>query len=183
MQRKVILIFFLLVTMLSSFTCKKPVSKDVLKQTETLQNIDGVIGKSEYSMTVETEKMMLYLSRDSKELTFGLGSQTMGWIAIGFGSMSMDKSHIIIGYSAGDTMAIKEHNGMGHRHQSAENPILINAIIKENDGTTIFEGSVRAEEVIQPGQSSISIIIACGAGDDFASRHIFRKSLAVMLAE
>jgi hypothetical protein len=49
------------------------------------------------------------------------------------------------------------------------------------DGNTTFEGSLPGGEIISPDQSSLSCIIACGAADDFTSRHIFRKSLSVKL--
>lgn len=183
MRIKTIFIFFLFITLVLGAGCKKQVSNEVLVQTDALPEIDGMIGESEYRVTIETEKMILYLSRNSEELVFGLAGQTLGWVAIGFGSLSMDKSHIIIGYSTGDSMVIGEQDGIGHGHLDTDERILLDAIIKEKDGNTIFEGSVNAQELIQPGQKEVFIIIACGSGDDFTSRHIFRKSLIVRLTE
>jgi hypothetical protein len=181
MQTKLIIPFLLMLLLVCAAGCQKQESGEVLVQTNTLPVIDGVIGKSEYQVMMETEKIVLHLSRDSENLVFGLAGQTTGWIAVGFGSLDMDTSHIIIGYSDGDTMMVKEHEGIGHGHLEAEKQICENALLTEKNGKTIFEGIIPASDVIREGQTSLLMIIACGLEDNVTSRHTFRKSMRVPL--
>ena len=179
------LVFMIIITVGVGFLvtgCTGKVSGNILVKTDHLPRIDGIIDIDEYNVVMETEKMTLYLCRNNENLFFGLSGKTMGWSSLGFGTMGMDKSHIIMGYGNNDSHVLEEHTGKGHSHTPAQKKIILDSMIIDSNGTTTFEGSVKADDIISPDQTTLSLIIACGEADDFISRHIFRKILIVKLA-
>ena len=172
MNLKVFILLVLIFTLLFTLNCKKQAPADVLVPVNTLPLVDAAIGESEYHLTIETEKMILNLSRNKEKLAFGLSGNTLGWISIGFGAVGMDNSHIIIGYIGEDGSVVQEETGKGHSHSPADKQIVQNIMLTEKAGFSIFEGLVNARDIIKQDQEELHVIIACGSSDDFQSVRI-----------
>jgi hypothetical protein len=186
MDKNDLLFFYIIISLslcLSFFLagCTGKTPGKIFVISDHLPRVDGTINPDEYSMTIETEKMTLHLSRNNNNLFFGLTGRTMGWTSIGFGGIGMDKAHIIIGYAQDGSHVVQEHTGKGHTHTPSPEKIILSSNIRDHEGSTTFEGSVKAGELITPDQKILSLIIACGDADNFSSRHIFRKSLVIKL--
>jgi hypothetical protein len=155
--------------------------EEVLIQTDTIPVIDGGIEDNEYSVSIETSKIYVHLSMNNGTIYFGLEGQTTGWLAIGFGSMGMDKAHIVIGYLKDGQVSVKEQRGIGHGHKETDEIRLLEFSLIESGGTNVFEGAFSSNGLIPDGEEYLSLITACGNTDNFTSHHTFRKSLSVKL--
>ena len=83
--------------------------------------IDGVIDNEEgpeYPATYldKASGLTVHWGYDDSLIYVGLETKGRGWMAIGFGSPTMDKSNRIIGYYSEDSNEVVNQIGAGHAH-------------------------------------------------------------------
>jgi len=146
--------------------------------------IDGKILPNEYDSNVSTDNgMTIYWTHDGKNLYVGLKSPGKGWLAIGFGSATMDGANIIIGYIDDSTgeVHIRDDTGIGHTHKpdielGGENSILNYAGTQSDEGS-VLEFSIplnsgdKLDPPLLPGTTTNVIVAYHPSADDFETYH------------
>jgi hypothetical protein len=153
-----------------------------LSRTTTAAKIDGVISAKEYSLIADAADMQLCLSWIADTLYIGVSGQTTGWVAIGLGSPVMDTSIMYLGYVSGDKTSLKVQQGTGHRHGDVDANAPLKYAMKEANGRTVMEISVKAASFIAQGQKELEVILAIGGADSFTAMHRWRYSAVVSLS-
>jgi hypothetical protein len=156
-------------------------SSYVLSDSKLKPVADGKVAKDEYSLTVKLKNGEVDLSRSGGTISFGVSFKTTGWIAIGFGTQGMDKSHMVLCYVKDGTAVVKEQNGARHRHEDVEKSLLVKKAGFEADGTTTLEGELLLASVSAPDAKSLPVIVAYGAEDNFTSMHSYKSAFTVTL--
>ncbi|MBN1410562.1 MAG: hypothetical protein JW969_06930 [Spirochaetales bacterium] len=177
-------IFFVLLIVILSLNitaCAKGSPDSSFKASESDPLVDGILKEGEYgySQEITAVGITVSLSRNKDKAWIGLESASTGWIAIGFNSTVMNDAHILIGYVTDGAVHFKEQVGVDHRHVDPKNNVLTKYGMSEKDGKTTLEAELPLTALMNPGQTSLNLIVAIGSPDDFASRHTFRKSLSV----
>ena len=126
--------------------------------------------------TLEFRKADFNWSVSDDMLTIEITASTKGWIAVGLGTSKMDGSAMFMGYYDDGEAFFEEHLGKGHSHKKVDNPRPVEYSVVENDGETTLEFTVALSEFVSRGQSSLPVIIAYGARDNFTSIHRYRDS-------
>ena len=154
----------------------------VLPAAEAWVDVDGVTGATEYPVTAEAGKMKLRLSRDADTVFAALSGETTGWVAVGFGSLKMDGSLMLIGFVSADGKAqLKIQRGKGRSHADVESDALIQFAMKETGGVTTLELALKASSIIGKGATELPVIFAMGGADSFTTPHRARGSQQVKL--
>jgi len=145
--------------------------------------IDGTVAAGEYSFTQDYRGCTLYAARNKDTITLAIKANTTGWVAIGVGSTVMNDAHIVIGFVKDGKPQLKEQLGAGHGHHdtSAADSGVLDMAIKEENGTTTLEVSLRAGDFIRDGQKELAVIIAYSSQASFMVRHSFRTGIVLQL--
>lgn len=132
---------------------------------------DGKVGLNEYALTSTHSNMILSysFSSDRKTVYFALQAPTVGWVALGLGSLKMNGAFMVLGNVVDGKQTISEETGKGHSHKPNAEKILISSAVVENDVTTVLEFSLPADEYIKA--NALKMILAYGKGDSFSSIH------------
>lgn len=150
-----------------------------LKKTSNKTVVDGVIQSGEYSIHHEFDKMDLFLNWTQSKVYVAVVAETEGWIGVGFGSLKMNNAHILIGFVDNGKAVLKEQKGKGRSHRDTKTLYVQSFEMKETFGNTTLELEFKEEDVITPGQKSLGMIIAFGAGDSFTMYHSSRKGFSI----
>jgi hypothetical protein len=154
----------------------------VLSPSDAWVTVDGVSAASEYTATAEIGKTKLSLARDKDNLYVSITGETTGWLAVGFGSLTMDGALLFIGFVSADGKAQgKIQKGSGHIHADAASNALVQFAMKEAGGMTTLELVLKATSVIAKGATSLPVIWAVGTSDSFSALHKARGSLTLTL--
>jgi hypothetical protein len=143
--------------------------------------IDGIISPQEYSLVVELPRAVLYLNRTQELLSIALQSELDGWVSVGLGSQRMNEASIYIGYVDSGEQVFTKQLGRGHSHRDARVAEPEAFRLRENQTGTVLELSFPASAFIPQGAASLSLIAACGKGDDLSSYHSMRRGLEIDL--
>lgn len=154
----------------------------VLSTADAWVTVDGVSAASEYTATAESGKTKLSFARDKDNLYVSITGETTGWIAVGFGSLRMDKAFMFIGFVGADGKAQgKLQMGKGRTHADVASEALVQFAMKESNGTTTLELVLKAPSVIAKDATDLPLIWAIGNADSFSAPHKARGSLNVTL--
>jgi len=113
---------------------------------------DGVIDNEdgrEYPATY-TDKasgLTVHWGFDDSLIYVRLETKGRGWVAIGFGSATMDKSNMIMGYYTDDSTDVVNQVGAGHAHAR---PPQSDTVIREADIDFDDETGITAMEFVYP---------------------------------
>jgi hypothetical protein len=147
--------------------------------------VDGVVNANEYSFSQDFGQLKLYANRTADTLSLAAVGATTGWVSIGLGSLKMDKSTIFIGFIGNDgKVQFKPQAGTGHMHKDTDKSVadtLTSYAMKEADGKTTLEFSLKAGAYIAADQSVLDLIWAVGEDKSFIPRHSSRGSLSLKL--
>jgi hypothetical protein len=173
----IILLVSFILSPLSSF------SEEVLSISGDTAVVDGAIDENEYSCQVSLDKdsMILYLNLNEEKLSVAVEAETTGWIGVGFNSLRMNGSVILIGYVEGTETAFRLEIGKGHAHSNLSRDDVLGYSLTEKDGRTVMEAELTSGNYIRPGQSELNVILAYGGKDSFRAMHRFRTSVKVKL--
>jgi hypothetical protein len=143
--------------------------------------IDGVIADKEYAWlsTGGGITLALALSADSQTLCAALSAPTAGWVAIGLGSLRMNKSFMVMGYDHGAS-SVTEDYGLGDRHAPANQKLLGAAVARKTGKLTTLEFAIPAGTFLNAGK--LDLILAYGLKADFVSMHTWKTAFTVALA-
>ncbi len=147
--------------------------------------VDGVIGEGEYPVKYVDPATGITLAwvHDGRNLYVAIKAPGTGWVGIGFGSKTMDKANIIIGFVDDKTgeLHIEDETGVGHSHApdvelGGSNDLVEYSGRQENGLTTIeFVFPLNSGDKLDPPimmGKTISVIISYHpSADDFASYH------------
>jgi hypothetical protein len=156
----------------------KPVALPI---TSTDPAVDGVVGKGEYSTTVQAGKMQVWVARTADTLYAAVTAPTTGWVGLGFGSGKMDGATIVMAYVTGTQAQVKLQRGTGFTHADLNAPALLRSAAQEADGKTTLEFALKTDGIIAQGQKDLGGVASWGATDDFVSYHRERSPLAFTL--
>ena len=73
----------------------------ILQKTKKPAVINGVVQPNEYSLSYETDGMILYLNWIKGTLYAAIMADTNGWVGIGLNAKKMDEADILIGFVKG----------------------------------------------------------------------------------
>ncbi len=147
--------------------------------------VDGLIKDNEYPYQYSDPKNGMKISwvHDSKYVYVGVDAPGTGWVGVGFGSSSMNKANIIIGYVDDKTaeVIISDETGKGFTHKpdtelGGSNDIVDFAGTQSN-GHTIIEfvfplrSSDKLDPPIDPGKEIPIILAYHPSADDLTSYH------------
>jgi hypothetical protein len=133
--------------------------------------------------TVTAWKFNLSYKVEGQNLIGKVSCETKGWLAIGFNPTKvMKNANIIIGYADSNSSVLVDQFGTGmmeHQPDTAvggKNNIIDGKCTEENGITTLsftipLDSGDPKDVKIVPGQKT-KVIFACGAKDDFASKHV-----------
>ena len=152
-----------------------------LPVTDKAPVVDGKVSEGEYALRVDLDKATLYLSRTATELYAAVQSNAGGWVALGAGSLRMDRARIYIGFVKAGNASFAVQAGAGHRHAAAKDPAVLGHALQEVNGVTVLELRLDAKALIAAGQTSLKLIVGTSGTDSFAMYHSFRKSLEIGL--
>ena len=147
--------------------------------------IDGAVKADEYSFTQQFDSLTLYANRTKDALSLAIVGDTTGWVSVGLGSQKMDGATIFIGFVGADgKVQFKPQMGTGHRHADTTKAVadtVTSYSLKEADGKTTMELSLKPAAYIKDGQTSLDIIYAVGEDKSFIPRHSSRGALSLKL--
>jgi len=181
MVKRIYFISVLLISLILISACAQGNGEAILMVTDHKPEIDGKALVQEYSLTVDMDKMKASFSRDQEFFYFAISGQTTGWIAIGFGSGSMDNSQIIIAYVIEGNVFLKQELGKDHSHSATTSNLLFDYIVEEEAGQTIIEGVIQVDKLLSADDKELQVIAAFGAEDNFDSYHQFRKGCILIV--
>jgi hypothetical protein len=116
--------------------------------------IDGMIDNEEgpeypATYTDKASGVTVNWGFDDSLLYVGLATRGRGWLAIGFGSPTMNKSNMIIGYYTEDSTEVMNQIGAGHKHAKAPQS---DSVIREAEIDFDEETGVTTMEFVYPLQ-------------------------------
>jgi hypothetical protein len=152
-----------------------------LGRSKTAPTVDGVVSAGEYTLTVDSGAMRLYLSWVGDTLAVAVSGQTAGWVAVGFGSARMNDSVMYLGAAGADAGTLAVQKGKGHGHADLDGSAPSSYAVKETDGQTVLELSLPATAVIPADGKKLDVIYAFGGGKAFMGFHKGRFAAAVAL--
>ena len=154
-----------------------------LGPSKVAPKVDGVIADKEYTASTTVGTLQVSLAWTADALYVGVTGQTTGWVAVGLGSPAMDKAVMYIGYVSGDASQLKVQLGAGHSHADTVGNVPVAYALKEANGQTSLELSLKPAAFIAQGQKKLDLIMAMGGSDSFVSLHRARARASVVLAQ
>lgn len=146
---------------------------------------DGVVKANEYGFSKELDSLTLYVNRSKDTLSLAIVGETTGWVAVGLGSQKMEGATIFMGFVGADgKVQFKSQIGTGHSHTDAAKSVedtVSSYAIKEANGKTTMELSLKAAAYIKDGQAALDLIYAVGEDKSFRPRHSSRGALSLKL--
>jgi hypothetical protein len=163
--------------------------------------VDGFVDNEdgrEYPATYQdkTTGLTVHWGFDDSLIYVGLETKGRGWLAIGFGSPSMDKSNMVVGYYTDDSTEVVNQLGANHAH--ARSPQSDTAIreaeidFDDETGITTMEfiyplqfptGGALAVEGLAPGGTYDVILAQNTKSVSLNAKHTNRSTLRVKLAD
>ncbi len=137
--------------------------------------LDGTLSQGEYT-SVQTIKGITVagsLSEDKTMLYVAVSARTQGWVAVGLGSLKMNKAFIVIAFDDAGKPSIFYELGSGHKHAPTTASDIATAV-KENDGVTTLEVALPAPLYVKAG--ALQMNAAFGKKDDIKTMHAARIS-------
>jgi hypothetical protein len=162
---------------------------------------DGVIDNEdgpEYPGTFfdKASGLTVHWGFDDSLIYVGLETKGRGWLAIGFGSATMDKANMIMGYYTDDSTEVMNLVGAGHTHaRSPQSDTVIREAdidFDEDTGITTMEfvyplqfptGGALAVAGLEPGGTYDVILAQNTKSVSFQAKHTNRTTLKVKLAD
>jgi hypothetical protein len=163
--------------------------------------VDGFVDNEdgrEYPATYQdkTTGLTVHWGFDDSLIYVGLETKGRGWLAIGFGSPSMDKSNMVVGYYTDDSTEVVNQLGANHAHARSpqSDPAIREAEIDFDDetGITTMEfiyplqfptGAALAVEGLAPGGTYDVILAQNTKSVSLNAKHTNRSTLRVKLAD
>ncbi len=159
---------------------------NALKPGSLRTDVDGVVSPGEYSWTRTFGPIRLDLNLTPDALYVAVVGNTRGWVAVGLGSLVMNRATIFIGYVGRDGKThFKPQTGSGHRHFDAAASVsetILSSAMKQAGGRTTLEIALKPGSYVKAGQASLDIIYAMGSDADFTTYHSYRGAVSVPLA-
>lgn len=147
--------------------------------------VDGIVNANEYGFSKEFDSLTLYVNRSKDSLSLAIVGDTTGWVSVGLGSLKMDGATIFMGFIGADgKVKFTSQMGTGHRHAEAAKSVadtVSSYAIKEANGKTTMELSLKPAAYIKDGQAALDLIYAVGEDKSFLPRHSSRGALSLKL--
>ncbi len=156
-------------------------SAQVLPQAQEVPSADGIVEKGEYPFikTAGKADIGIALSSDSSVLYMFISVPTEGWVALGLGSLKMDGSFMVFAFDNEGKISITEETGKGKLHSINKTSILQTSAVKEKDGITVLEFSVKSADFVKNGK--LDFIAAYGNRDSRTSIHTWKSPVSVQI--
>jgi hypothetical protein len=149
--------------------------------TSASPTVDGVVSAGEYGVSSTSQGLQVSLAWTADALYLAVVGPTTGWVAAGLGSDVMDSAVIYIGFVTGDKVQFKVQKGTGHIHDDTAGFTPAQFALKEANGQTVLELSLKSSDFITRGQAQLTLIAASGGSDSFFAMHRQRARLLVAL--
>jgi hypothetical protein len=158
---------------------------------ETTPRIDGAIGQDEYpSLYEDTDTGLLVgLAHNGTTLYVVVQSPGTGWVGVGFGSATMDRANLVVGYvddRTGETYIFDE-TGVGHTHQPDVELGGADDILKysgaQSEGKTTLEFAIPLSSgdpldgEIRPGELLTVLVAYHPTEDDLSAYHLNKYAI------
>jgi hypothetical protein len=168
---------------------------------DTRVGVDGVIDNEdgrEYPATYidKASGLTVHWGFDDSLIYVGLETRGRGWLAIGFGSPTMDKSNMIAGYYTDDSTEVMNQVGAEHSHaRSPQSDTIIREAdidFDEDTGITTMEfiyplqfptGGALAVPGLAPGGTYDIVLAQNTKSVSLNAKHTNRSTLKVKLAD
>ncbi len=175
--------FLLLSGSLTMIPLTAGAEEDRLKKTAVPCVIDGVVEPGEYSLSRDFKQMKLYLNRTSERLYVALTAETEGWVGIGFKSKVMNNAEVVMGFVKDGKTYLYQQSVKGRAHDDKKLPYVKSSAIRESSKMTVLEVELLAQDLIEPDQKVLPLVIAFGNADSITQYHKQRAGLEIKLLD
>lgn len=156
-------------------------SAQVLPQGQEAPVSDGLVNPGEYPMirAIGKTDIGIALSADKSILYLSITAPSEGWVALGVGSLKMDGAFMVFAFDNKGVPSITEETGRGKSHSINKTNILISSSVKEANGKTVLEFSIKSANYVKNGK--LDLIAAFGSRDSRTAIHAWKSPLTISI--